>query len=425
MSTATAGETTATAAAAPSQRNGLPGRSRRPGAGIRGRESFYGWLFVSPAILIVGLFLAVPMLLALYVSFSNWNGLGSPLGNSTLVGGENYAKVMVDSGLARTDFGTALRNNFYYVLFVVPLQTALALFLAVQVNRRILRGRGFFRTAFYFPSVTSSIAITTIFLFLFTSSGAVNSVLAAIGVAGPNWFNDPTGVLHQFFGLFGVTQAPAWLSGGDLLGLTAWDWLSGPSVAMVTLIILAIFTTSGTFMLLFLAALQNVGAEIDEAAMVDGAGAFRRFFSVTLPMLKPTLFTVLTLGLIGTWQVFDQIYLTGGGAPAKTLLTPAYLAYERSFTDLKWGQGAAIAFVLFGIIVALTLLQRYVLRDRDLGRSGARRAQKADARFKQLAAAGAAKRSTSDGSNAGTAGGSSGRAAGGSNGHDGSKGAQR
>jgi multiple sugar transport system permease protein len=167
---------------------------------------------------------------------------------------------------------------------------------------------------------------------------------------------------------------------------------------MVTLIILAIFTTSGTFMLLFLAALQNVGAEIEEAAMVDGAGAFRRFFSVTLPMLKPTLFTVLTLGLIGTWQVFDQIYLTGGGAPAKTLLTPAYLAYERSFTDLRWGQGAAIAFVLFGIIVALTLLQRYVLRDRDLGRSGARRAQRADARFKQLAAAGAAKRSAAGGS---------------------------
>lgn len=423
MSTATANETTAGAAATQSGRTRGPGRTRR-GPGIRGRESAYGWLFVSPAILIVGLFLAVPMLLALYVSFSNWNGLGSPLGNSKLIGTENYAKVMVDSGLARTDFGTALRNNFYYVLFVVPLQTALALFLAVQVNRRILRGRGFFRTAFYFPSVTSSIAITTIFLFLFTSSGAINAVLGAIGVSGPNWFNDPTGVLHQFFGLFGVTQAPAWLSGGDLLGLTAWDWLSGPSVAMVTLIILAIFTTSGTFMLLFLAALQNVGAEIEEAAMVDGAGAFRRFFSVTLPMLKPTLFTVLTLGLIGTWQVFDQIYLTGGGAPAKTLLTPAYLAYERSFTDLKWGQGAAIAFVLFGIIVALTLLQRYVLRDRDLGRSGVRRAEKADARFKQLAATGAAKRAAG-GSDTGSARASSGRAAGGSNGHDGSKGAQR
>ena len=118
-------------------------------------------------------------------------------------------------------------------------------------------------------------------------------------------------------------------------------------------------------MLLFLAALQNVGAEIEEAASVDGAGPVRSFFSVTLPMLKPTIFTVLTLGLIGTWQVFDQIYLTGGGEPGKTTLTPAFLAYNTSFEGLKWGQGAAISFVLFLIIVGLTLLQRWILRDRE------------------------------------------------------------
>src|SRR5690606_5638627 len=170
------------------------------------------------------------------------------------------------------------------------------------------------------------------------------------------------------------------------LGLSWWDWFAGPSVAMCVLIVLAIFTTSGTFMLLFLAALQNVGAEIEEAAAVDGAGPFRTFFSVTLPMLKPTLFTVLTLGLIGTWQVFDQIYLTGRGAPAKTLLTPAFLAYDTSFSDLKWGQGAAISFILFGIIVALTLFQRWVLRDRDAGRAGQRRAVRAVARLRKQAA---------------------------------------
>ncbi|BDZ45236.1 carbohydrate ABC transporter permease [Naasia aerilata] len=171
---------------------------------IRGREGVYGWAFVAPAIVIIGVFLVLPILLALYTSFSNWNGLGSPLGNSALVGTKNYEKVLVDAGLARSDFGTALRNNLYYVLFVVPLQTALALLLAVQVNRRVLAARGFFRTAFYFPSVTSSIAITTIFLFLFTSSGAVNAVIGWLGVNGPNWFADPTGVLHQFLGLFGV-----------------------------------------------------------------------------------------------------------------------------------------------------------------------------------------------------------------------------
>lgn len=356
---------------------------------IRGTEARYGWAFVAPAIFIIGLFLVIPIFLALYVSMSDWNGLGSPLGNSDFVGAENYATVLVESGLAQRDFGTAIRNNLYYVLLVVPLQTALALFLAVQVNRRILKGRGFFRTAFYFPSVTSSVAITTIFIFLFTASGAINTLLSWFGINGPNWFADPSGVIHNLLAGVGVTSAPEVLQNSGPLGITWWEWFSGPSVAMCVLIIMAIFTTSGTFMLLFLAALQNVSGEIDEAAMVDGAGPFRKFFSVTLPMLKPTLFTVLTLGLIGTWQVFDQIYLTGAGAPGKTLLTPAFLAYETSFSGLNWGEGAAIAFILFLIIVSLTLLQRWVLRDRDLGRSGERRRVKAERRFKEQAEAGA------------------------------------
>lgn len=346
---------------------------------IRSGEGKYGWIFVSPALIIIGVFLVVPILLALYVSFSNWNGLGSPLGNSKLVGGENFQKVLIDDGLSKSDFGTSIRNNAYYVLLVVPLQTALALFLAVQVNRRVLRGRGLFRTAFYFPSVTSSIAITSIFLFLFTASGAVNSILQWFGINGPNWFSDPSGIIHNLLKGMGITSAPATLAVQGPLGISWWEWFSGPSVAMVTLIILAVFTTSGTFMLLFIAALQNIGAEIDEAALVDGAGPFRKFFSITLPMLKPTLFTVLTLGLIGTWQLFDQVALTGGGAPGKTLLTPAYLAYSTSFDDLKWGQGAAISFILFVIIVLLTLLQRVLLRDRDVGKRARRIELKADA----------------------------------------------
>ena len=340
-------------------------RGRTRGPGIRGRETRYAWLFTLPAIVIVGVFLVLPIGLALWVSMSDWNGLGSPLGDTArFVGADNYQAVLTDPGLAQKDFGTAIRNNVYYVLLVVPLQTALALFLAVQVNRRVLRGRGFFRTAFYFPSVTSSIAITVIFLFLFSASGVVNAVLGWFGASGPTWMADSTGVLHALLGLAGVDQAPAALTGAAPLGLTWWDWLSGPSVTMCVLIAMAVFTTSGTFMLLFLAALQSIGGEIEEAAMMDGAGVFRKFFSVTLPMLKPTLFTVLTLGLIGTWQVFDQIYLTGGGAPGKSLLTPAYLAYSTSFTDLQWGQGAAIAFILFFIIVALTLMQRALLADR-------------------------------------------------------------
>jgi multiple sugar transport system permease protein len=337
---------------------------------IRGPEARYGWAFITPAIVIIGLFLVLPIGLALWVSFSDWNGLGSPIGNSEFIGGENYGSILVDDGLAQRDFGTSLRNNMYYVLLVVPLQTILALFLAVQVNNRLLKGKGFFRTAFYFPSVTSSIAITTIFIFLFTGSGAVNQVLAFFGVNGPNWFADPTGIIHNLLAAVGVTEPPAALTDGGFLGVTWWSWLSGPSVAMCVIIILAVFTTSGTFMLLFLAGLQNIGQEIEEAASMDGAGPWRTFFSVTLPLLKPTLFTVLTLGLIGTWQVFDQIYLTGGGAPSKTMLTPAFLAYQTSFEGLNWGEGAAISFILFLIIVFFTLLQRWVLRDRDEPRKG-------------------------------------------------------
>jgi len=365
--------------------------------GMRAGEAKFGYLFVAPAVIIIGVFLVLPIFLALYVSFSNWNGLGSPLGNSEFIGTENYQKVLVDDGLSKSDFGTSIRNNFFYVIFVVPAQTALALFLAVQVNRRVLRGRGFFRTAFYFPSVTSSIAITTIFLFLFTASGVVNSILAFFGINGPNWFKDPSGIIHNFLGVFGVNSAPAFLDVQGPLGISWWQWIAGPSVAMCALIALAVFTTSGTFMLLFLAALQNIGAEIDEAALMDGSGPFRKFFSVTLPMLKPTLFTVLTLGLIGTWQVFDQVYLTGGnGAPAKTLLTPAFLAFSTSFNDLKWGQGAAISFILFAIIVALTLLQRFILRDRDVGKRAETNATRAAAEVKAGAARASARNASTN-----------------------------
>lgn len=324
-----------------------------------------GWLFIAPAVAVLGVFLLLPVMMALWVSFSDWNGNGSPLsGDVGFVGLDNYRALLTDGGLAERDFGTALRNNFYYVLFVVPIQTTLALTLAVLVHNRMLRGRGFFRTAFYFPSVTSSVAITVLWLFLFSTSGTVNAVLGWIGVHGPNWFQDPRGLIHLGLGRVGVDDAPAALSDHRLLGVSWWDWLSGPSVGMFTLVLLAAFTTSGTMMLLFIAGLNNIGEELDEAGMMDGANAWQRFRHITLPMLRPTMFTVLTLGLIGSWQVFDQIYVGTQGGPAKTTITPAYLSYTAAFQNQQWGQGAAIAFILFVIIVALTLVQRAALRSR-------------------------------------------------------------
>jgi multiple sugar transport system permease protein len=347
------------------------GRERRSGPGTHGRQQLAGWIFVSPALVLLGVFLLVPVLMAAWVSVSDWTGRGSPFSSDVgFVGADNYTRILAGGGLDTQDFGTSLRNNFYYVLLVVPLQTALSLFLAVLVSKRILRGRGFFRTAFYFPSVTSSVAITVLWLFLFSATGVVNKVLSWLTIDGPNWFADPRGVLHVLMGVLGVDTAPDALVRQEFLGISFWDWLAGPSVAMTAFIAMAIFTTSGTFMLLFIAALQAISPEIHEAALIDRANAWQRFWHVTLPMIKPTLFTVVTLGLIGTWQVFDQIYTGTQGGPAKTTLTPAYLSFNAAFAQQDWGEGAAIAFILFAIIVFFTVVQRWVLRDREQTRKG-------------------------------------------------------
>lgn len=352
------------------QDNRITRLASRPGRGWRDHAA--GWLFCTPAGVLVIIFLVVPIALALWVSLSNWDGIGSPLSSGVhYVGASNYKAILTQPGLSQQNFGESLRNNFYYVLLVVPCQTALALALAIFVSRRKLLGRGFFRTSYYFPSVTSSVSIAIIFQFLFSSSGAVNSILGFIGIHGPQWFNDPSGVIHIVLRAVGIRHGPALLANHGLLGVSWWDWMAGPSVAMVALIILAIWTTSGTFMLIFLPALYNISEQIEDAAAVDGASAWQKFWRITVPLVRPTLFLVLTLGVIGTWQVFDSVFLISQGNPAGTTLTPAFLAYQASFSDQQWGQGAAIAFILFVLIVVLAGAQRWLLRERD--RSGAAR----------------------------------------------------
>ncbi|MFI6740946.1 carbohydrate ABC transporter permease [Nonomuraea sp. NPDC050451] len=332
------------------------------------RESLAGWLFAAPVVVILGLFMLAPILMALWVSLTDWNGQGSPFrGGVPFVGVDNYTRLFTEEGLARQDFMTSVRNNVYYVALVVPLQTVLALGLALIVNSRLLKGRTFFRAAFFFPSVTSSVAISVVFLFVFANSGAVNALLSMFGIDGPQWFADSRGVLHLLLGSVGLVDPeapPEALTSGGPFGLSWWEWLSGPSVAMTTIIMLVVWTTSGTFMLMFLAALQDIPVSLEEAAMLDGAGRRQVFRNVTLPLLKPTLFLVLTLGLISTWQVFDQIYVMSQGNPAKTTLTPAFLSYQTAFRSFEYGSGTAISFVLFAIIVVLTLVQRWVMRER-------------------------------------------------------------
>ncbi len=333
------------------------------------RQSRAGWLFVTPVLLLLGLFLVLPIVMALWVSVSDWTGRGSPFSSDVgFVGADNYGPLLAEPGLSRQDFMLSLRNTFYYVVGVVPLQTVLALTLAVIVNQRFLKGRTFFRTAFYFPSVVSSVAISLVFLYLFTGTGAVNQALDVIGIDGPVWFSDSRGLVHlagNGLGLWDSSAPPSALADNDVMGLSLWEWFKGPSVAMSAIMLQVIWTTAGTFMLMFLAALQDLPSDVEEAAVVDGASKWSVFRYVTVPHLRPTLVLVLTLGVIGTWQVFDQMYIMTDGGPAKTTLTPAYLSYQAAFEQQHWGQGAAIAFLLFALILVLTSIQRWFLRDKD------------------------------------------------------------
>jgi multiple sugar transport system permease protein len=342
-------------------------------------------MFVTPALAMLGLFLVLPILMALWVSVSDWTGRGSPFsGDVGFAGADNYQPLLSEPGLSRQDFMLSLRNTFYYVVGVVPLQTVLALALAVIVNQRFLKGRTFFRTAFYFPSVVSSVAISLVFLYLFTGTGAVNQTLEAFGIDGPQWFSDSRGLIHLLgngLGVWDIGDPPATLADHDVMGLSLWEWLKGPSVALSAIMMQVVWTTAGTFMLLFLAALQDVPSDVEEAAMVDGASKWDVFRYVTVPHLRPTLILVLTLGLIGTWQVFDQMYIMTDGGPAKTTLTPAFLSYQAAFEQQHWGQGAAIAFLLFALILVLTSIQRWFLRDKD--EWAAKRARRAQRRLQK------------------------------------------
>ncbi len=200
-----------------------PRRARSPRSGIRRGEALAGWVFTLPVILILGVFLLIPVVMALWVSVSDWSGRGSPFSPRVgFVGLENYAAVTTGDGLATRDFGTAMRNNTWYVLLVVPLQTALSLFLAVLVNGAILRGRGFFRTAFYFPSVTASVAITVLFTFLFSTHGRRQRGARRGRHRRAQLVGRPRGLLHILLAAVGITDGPA-----ALTGTTSWACRGG------------------------------------------------------------------------------------------------------------------------------------------------------------------------------------------------------
>lgn len=332
----------------------------------QGQESLAGVSFVTPALIVIGLFVFIPVIFALVISFTDWTG-NRPPSEAKWVGLTNYKDLLVNGETIEENFFTAVKNTAYYVIGVVPTQTVLSLLLAFVVNQKFLKGRGLFRTAFYFPSITSSVVIGTVFLWLFNRDGLINrAILAVSGIFGGGykpltWLGDLHGLFHNFLHLFGVTisNAPDWLTQTQVGGLSLWDWISGPSVAMFAIMLLAIWTTSGTLMLIFLAALQDIPGQLYEAASVDGATKWQQFRKITLPLLRPTTFFVVTIGLIGTFQVFDQIFVISKGEPGGTTSTIAWVVYRNAFSsDAAAGRGSATAIILFALILIFTVLQR-------------------------------------------------------------------
>ncbi len=333
------------------------------------QEAITGYTFLAPVMVIFLVFLIIPIGAAVYISFTDWNGT-TPLfaeDSFEFVGLDNYADLLVNDGVRQRDFYKSLQNTVYYVLGVVPTQTVLALILAVIVNQRWLKAKGFFRTAFYFPSITSSVVISIIFMWMFTRGGLVNSAIQGFfkDYEFINWLDDPSGIIHIFLESFGVTRRTAgdW-SSARIAGLTVWDWISGPSITMLTIMMLNTWTTIGTMMVIFLAALQDIPSQVYEAASIDGASVLQIFRKITVPLLRPTIFFVVTLGLIGTFQVFDQIFVISGGGPAKTTLTVAYMVYQNGFDRSAMGLAAATAIVLFVLIFVFTLIQRRFVGER-------------------------------------------------------------
>ena len=317
-----------------------PRRNRNP---IAVEDRIAGWVFILPSLAIFVTFLFGPVLFAGYVSFFERDTLNTV---NRFVGLDNYRQILRDD-----DFYLALRNTVWYSAGVVPAQTILGLFLAVLANRKI-RGKTFFRTAFYFPSISSSIVIAVIFLWMYSGNGLINYVLESIGLPTPRpvWLANPKGIIEMGLEQFGVENVS--------------DWLEGPSVALLSIMMLNIWTTMGTMMVIFLAGLQDVPGDVYEAAALDGASRWRLFRDITMPLIRPVTLFVVTLGIIGTFQVFDQIWLMSEGGPAKKTTTLAYLIYSEGFNfGGGLGYASALAMILFAIIFVLFLVQRRLNTD--------------------------------------------------------------
>ncbi|NPV07888.1 MAG: sugar ABC transporter permease [Anaerolineae bacterium] len=274
------------------------------------REKLDGYLFILPWILGFLFFTIGPMIASFYFSFTDY----SLLEPSKWVGLDNYRKLFS----ADDKFGISLSVTFRYSLASVPLGMVLALTVAMLLNQRV-PGMRFYRTAFYLPSLLGGVALTLIWMWIFSPAyGLLNTFLKMIGLEGPLWF-----------------QSQVW--------------------ALPGLIIMSLWGVGGR-MIIFLAGLQNIPGHLYEAAEMDGAGAMRRFWHVTVPMLTPTIFFNLVMGIIGSLQTFAQAFIATQGGPNNATLFYGLYLYQNAFQYFEMGYASALAWILFAIILALTLV---------------------------------------------------------------------
>ncbi len=283
------------------------------------KEHFEGWLFVTPAFLLQMIFVYLPLAYAIFVSFHRWNMI-RPM---KFVGFKNYVHLF-SSG----DFWHSLLVTFIYVLGTVPTSVILGLLLAMLLNLWWVRGKGFFRTMFYIPVITAMAAAAVVWNWLFEPNvGLVNFILSLFGVSPKGWLNDP-------------------------------HW------AIVALIIVGVWKRIGYNMVIFLAGLQGIPRTYYEAAMIDGATTFPRFWYITLPLLSPTTLFVTIIQFIASFRVFISVSVMTRGGPAKSTEVITYFLYENAFNYLKMGYASTIAVVMFLIMFSLTLVQFKVSKRR-------------------------------------------------------------
>jgi len=296
--------------------------ARAPGSRARPPGARAAWWFVSPALLALAVSFAVPVVAALALSFTDFDIYGvADRGNVRFVGWDNYRRL-----LEAPLFWTALRNTLYFVLVGAPLSIAVSLGAALLLNARAARARAAFRTALFSPVVTTVVAVALIWRYL----------------------------LHTRYGLL-----------NDLLGrfgIDAVDWLGDPAWSMPAMILFAIWKNFGTNMIIFVAGLQAIPADLYEAARVDGASRVAQLRYITLPSLAPTMLLVTILTMVGYFQLFAEPYVMTRGGPAQSTTSVLYFMYEEGFKWWNLGYASAVAFVLFALMLAGTLAQLSLAR---------------------------------------------------------------